>query len=59
MNSKTQELHEITKIDLRYKLFYILRDLGIKSADESAVATWNLYVVIQGELIKGTWDDIQ
>lgn len=59
MHPNTKELHEITKIDLRYKFLYFLRDLGIRSAHEPAVATWKKYIDIVGSLHNGAWDDVQ
>lgn len=59
MDPKTKELHEITKIDLRYKFLYFLRDLGIRSAHEPAVEAWKRHIYVVGALHNGAWDDVQ
>lgn len=57
MGPNTKELHEITKIDLRYRFLYFLRDLGISSAHEPAVEAWKEHIFIVGALHNGAWDD--
>lgn len=46
-------LHEIAKLEYRFKFLYFLRDLGIKSAHEPAVAALQYYLDIQAELTVG------
>ncbi len=46
-------LHEVAKLEYKFKLFFFLRDLGIKSAREPAVAVWKEYMYILGELSVG------
>lgn len=37
-------LHELRKLELKFKLLYFLRDLNIKSSFEPAVDCWTDYV---------------
>lgn len=46
-------LHEVAKMEYKYKFLYFLRDLGIKSAHDPAVKVWTAYAFIQGELTVG------
>lgn len=46
-------LHEVAKLEFKYKLLYFLRDIGIKSAHAPAVALWKEYLFIQSELTIG------
>lgn len=46
-------LHEIAKIEYKYRFLYFLRDLGIKSAHEPAVEVWKRFMFIQGALTVG------
>jgi len=43
-------LHEIAKLELKFKLMFFLRDLGIKSARGPADVIWKHYMFILGEL---------
>lgn len=46
-------LHEVAKLEYKYKFLYFLRDIGIKTANEPAVSVWKEYMYIQGELTIG------
>lgn len=46
-------LHEIAKLEQKYKFLYFLRDIGIASAQGPAIFTWTEYVSIQGALTLG------
>jgi len=46
-------LHEIAKLELKFKLLFFLRDLGIKSADAPAVKVWEAYMHILSKLTVG------
>lgn len=46
-------LHEVAKLEYKYKFLYFLRDLGIKSAKGPAVEVWKYYTYIQAELTVG------
>lgn len=46
-------LHEIAKIEYRFKFFYFLRDLGIKSAVEPAQNTIARYMDMLADLTLG------
>ena len=43
-------LHEIAKLEYKFKLLYFLVDLGIESALIPARIIWDKYVYIQSEL---------
>lgn len=42
--NKTANKEHITNLYMRYRLLYILRDLGIKSSNEMAKKAWITYV---------------
>jgi hypothetical protein len=44
MRTKSEPLHELTKLSCKVQFFYFLRDLGIKSADLAAKDTSSLYI---------------
>lgn len=46
-------LHEIAKIELKFKFLYFIRDIGIKSAHAPAVETWKRYMDLQAALSVG------
>lgn len=50
-------LHEVAKLEYKFKLMFFLRDLGIKSACEPADTIWKHYMHILGELTVGS--DVQ
>jgi hypothetical protein len=45
------QLHELRKLELRYRLLFFLRDIGIKSAKAPAVKVWNHYMDATAQLI--------
>jgi len=51
-------LHEIAKLELKFKLMFFLRDLGIKSARGPADVIWKHYMFILGELAVVCEDDV-
>lgn len=40
-------MHEIAKLEYKFKLFYFLVDLGIATAHEPANNTWDKYCTAQ------------
>jgi hypothetical protein len=45
-SNKNITIDEISQIEAKYKFFYFLRDLGIKSAFQPAVVSWKKYIEI-------------
>ena len=46
-------MHEITRVELTYRLMFFLYDLGIKSARAPAIITWQRYMYIQTSIAEG------
>lgn len=45
------KIHEVRRLELTYKLMYVLRDLGIKSAIQPSIDLWTDYMHIHGQLM--------
>ena len=50
-------LHEIAKLELKFKFFYFLLDLGIVSAARPGHITWEAFMHVQSELTASYGDD--
>ena len=45
------QLHELRKLELTYRLLFLLRDIGIKSAKVPAVKVWDSYMDATAQLM--------
>lgn len=52
-NLSNESVHELSRLECEYKFFYLLRDIGIKSAHEPAANAWLNYMFILGQLSIG------
>jgi len=52
-------LHEIRKLELKYRFLFMLRDLGVASARQPAIDTWSEYIEIVGQLVLNEMPDSQ
>jgi hypothetical protein len=52
-------LHELAKIECKFRLLFFLRDLSIKSACIPADIVWKHYMFILGELTLASENDFR
>ena len=59
MPLEVPQAHAIRKLELTYRLMFLLRDLGIKSAIQPSIDSWDSFMAIQSYLMLNELPDSQ